>query len=102
MHVAPIDRVKLDRNSTFRYRYWLVIGDETEIASRLDALWKKYSTEQSQLVDASDDVETSQHYVSPGVHYLINPNTEFGGRVACGLNDQSADFFVNAGFGWMF
>ncbi|MCM2374764.1 hypothetical protein [Aporhodopirellula aestuarii] len=53
MHVAPIDRVKLGRDSTFRYRYWLVVGDKAEIAQRLDALWAKYSTEQSQLVKLS-------------------------------------------------
>ncbi|MGB7326003.1 MAG: hypothetical protein WBD31_14110 [Rubripirellula sp.] len=50
MHVAPIDRVLLGRKSTFRYRYWLVLGDETEIASRLDTLSQKYADEQSQLV----------------------------------------------------
>jgi hypothetical protein len=53
MHVAPIDRVLLGHNSTFRYRYWLIVGNENEIALRLDALWTKYSAEQSQLVEPS-------------------------------------------------
>ncbi len=46
MHVAPINRVRLSRKSTFRYRYWLVVGDEADIASRLDTLCAKYSDEQ--------------------------------------------------------
>ena len=54
MHVAPVDRVLLGRRSTYRYRYWLVVGDETEIASRLDKLWAKYSAEQSELIDRSN------------------------------------------------
>ena len=54
MHVAPIDRVPLGRKTTFRYRYWLIVGNESEIASRLDALWTKYSSEKSQLVDPSN------------------------------------------------
>ncbi len=60
MHVAPIDRVKIGHNSTFRYRYWLVIGNETEIASQLDSLWTKYSAERSQLVESSEDAKTSR------------------------------------------
>lgn len=51
MHVAPVDRVLLGRNSTFRYRYWLIVGNKTEIASRLDTLWTKYSAEKSQLTE---------------------------------------------------
>ncbi len=51
MHVAPIGRVLLARKSTFRYRYWLVVGDQTEVAARLDALWTKYHDEKFQLVE---------------------------------------------------
>ena len=49
MHVAPIDRILLGPKSTYRYRYWLVVGDQATIADRLDSLWKKYSTEQAEL-----------------------------------------------------
>jgi hypothetical protein len=42
------------------------------------------------------------HYISPGVHYLLTPDFEFGVRVGWGLNDQSARFFTNVGFGWRF
>jgi len=51
MHVAPIDRVNLGPKSTFRYRYWLVVGNETQLAARLDALWKKYSDEHAELTN---------------------------------------------------
>jgi hypothetical protein len=51
MHVAPIDRVNLGPTSTYRYRYWLVVGTEAEIAARLDALWKKYSAERATLTN---------------------------------------------------
>jgi hypothetical protein len=50
MHVAPIDRVRLGHQSTFRYRYWLVVGNESELAERLDTLWKNYSSETSQVL----------------------------------------------------
>lgn len=45
---------------------------------------------------------TEQHYISPGVHYLITENFEVGIRVGWGLNDQAAKFFSNVGFGWQF
>lgn len=46
--------------------------------------------------------EFTQHYFSPGVHYLVTENLEVGVRVGWGLNDQSSPFFVNAGLGWRF
>ncbi|WP_442505929.1 hypothetical protein SH528x_004746 [Novipirellula sp. SH528] len=49
MHVAPIDRVLLSAKSAYRYRYWLVVGDEATIANRLDSLWERYSNEQAEL-----------------------------------------------------
>ncbi|QEG37662.1 transporter [Bythopirellula goksoeyrii] len=46
--------------------------------------------------------ETTQHFFSPGAHYLINPNLEVGVRVGWGLNDEAPNFFSNAGFGWRY
>jgi hypothetical protein len=46
--------------------------------------------------------EFTQHYFSPGVHYLVTENLELGIRVGWGLNDQSSPFFANAGLGWRF
>jgi hypothetical protein len=51
MHMAPIERVNLGPKSTYRYRYWLVVGTEEQITARLDVLWKKYSTERAELCD---------------------------------------------------
>ena len=49
MHVAPIDQVKLGPASTYRYRYWLVVGTAEEIAARLDELWLRYAAERADL-----------------------------------------------------
>jgi hypothetical protein len=51
MHVAPIASVKLAPQCTFRYRYWLVLGDEAAIAESLDWLWGKYAEERAQLIE---------------------------------------------------
>jgi hypothetical protein len=51
MHVAPIARVQLGSKSTYRFRYWLVVGNAQQIAARLDALWSKYSAEQVELIN---------------------------------------------------
>jgi hypothetical protein len=42
------------------------------------------------------------NYFSPGMRYLVTPDLEIGARVGWGLNEQSARFFMNAGFGWQF
>jgi arylsulfatase A-like enzyme len=49
MHIAPIDRAALKHRSTYRYRYWLVVGSEPEIAERLDSLRKLAWNEKSEL-----------------------------------------------------
>lgn len=51
VHVAPIDRVNLGPKSTLRYRYWIVVGTEDQLAARLDSLWKKYSAERAELTN---------------------------------------------------
>ena len=48
-HLAPVARVNLGPTSTLTYRYWLIVGNEKEISSALDLLWKKYSTERFSL-----------------------------------------------------
>ncbi len=49
MHVAPIDRVQLGPQSTYRYRYWLIVGDAPSIAASLDSLWAKYANERADV-----------------------------------------------------
>lgn len=51
MHMAPIDRVNLGPKSTYRYRYWMVVGTEAQLAARLETLWKKYSAERTELTN---------------------------------------------------
>lgn len=46
--------------------------------------------------------DSTQHYFSPGIHYLVNQDLEVGIRVGWGLNTQSANFFSNVGLGWRF
>lgn len=43
--------------------------------------------------------ETTQHFISPGAHYLISKDTEIGMRCGWGLNEQSPEFFSNFGIG---
>jgi len=43
--------------------------------------------------------ETNGQYFSPGIHYLISPDFEFGVRVGWGLNSDAANSFTNVGFG---
>jgi hypothetical protein len=45
MHVAPLATVSLGPTSTFRYRYWLVVGTAASMPRDLDALWEKYGAE---------------------------------------------------------
>jgi hypothetical protein len=51
VHVAPVDRVNLGPKSTYRFRYWLIVGTEPQLAARLDELLKKYSGERAELTD---------------------------------------------------
>lgn len=46
----PKNTVNLDPRSTYRYRYWLIVGTEDEIATRLDALWEKHRHETGELI----------------------------------------------------
>ena len=49
VHVAPIVKVNMGPTSTLRYRYWLIVGTESEISSRLETLWTRYSAERVEL-----------------------------------------------------
>jgi hypothetical protein len=54
------------------------------------------------LISQGKESNFTRQYLSPGFRYLITENLEVGVRVGWGLNDQSARFFSNAGFGWRF
>lgn len=46
--------------------------------------------------------EYQQHYVGPGIHFLITPDIEIGSRVFWGLGQDSADFTCLSGVGLRF
>lgn len=46
--------------------------------------------------------DTTRAFLSPGGRYLITPNFEYGLRLGWGISYDSANFFVNTGFGWRF
>ena len=51
IHVAPIALVSLGPKSIYRYRYWLLVGTERELAASLDGLWGKYAPERAELTN---------------------------------------------------
>jgi hypothetical protein len=60
VHMAPIVRVNMGPTSTLRYRYWLIVGNESEITERLDRLWAKYSDERVELSNPQPKPQTSE------------------------------------------
>ena len=60
VHIAPVTMIHLGPRSTYDYRYWLVVGDETQIASQLDYLWNKYSDERGVLTEATTSEDSGQ------------------------------------------
>ncbi|TWU41117.1 hypothetical protein [Novipirellula artificiosorum] len=40
--IAPIDRANLGPAASYRYRYWLLVGDASALAENLDALWDRH------------------------------------------------------------
>lgn len=51
MHVAPIGAAKLAPNSVLSFRYWIVVGDESEIAKSLNYLWNQYSNTKTKVTE---------------------------------------------------
>lgn len=60
--------------------------------------WKGH-VEYFGLMSDGRATESSQHFFSPGAHYLINEDVEMGFRVGWGLNTESPNFFSNVGLG---
>jgi hypothetical protein len=63
--------------------------------------WKAHAEYFGIFSDGRED-ESTQHFFSPGAHYLVTPNLEIGCRVGWGLNGQAPNFFSNAGIGWRY
>lgn len=51
IHVAPISKAALGPQSTYRYRYWMILGSEDQVAARLDDLREKYAAERATLTN---------------------------------------------------
>lgn len=81
-----------------RFNQW---APSTVLKVPLGEKWSVHA-EYFGILSADKEQEFTQHYFSPGAHYLVTENFEIGVRVGWGLNDQSARFFSNVGLGWRF
>jgi len=95
-------------DSAIRYSTAGELGDDfnvwapsTVVKLAVGDRWKVHA-EYFGIFSSGRETETVQHYFSPGAHYLVTSDFEIGARVGWGLNDQAANFFANAGFGYRF
>jgi hypothetical protein len=95
-------------DSAIRYQASNVEGDQfnlwapsTVLKMPIGEKWKAHA-EYFGIYSDGRRSESSQHFFSPGAHYLITPNFEVGVRVGWGLNEQSPNFFSNLGVGARF
>jgi hypothetical protein len=65
-------------------------------------LWERFNVhaEYFGIFTTGKANDSNAQYFSPGLHYLVNRDFEVGFRLGWGLNDDAANFFVNAGIGW--
>ncbi|XZE22363.1 transporter [Pirellulaceae bacterium SH449] len=54
------------------------------------------------LLSRGREEEYRQHYLGPGMHFLVTPNMEIGTRLFWGLNEDAANFACNVGTGIRF
>lgn len=78
-----------------------VWAPSTVLKVPLGERWKTHVEYFGVFTDQRAD-ETVQHFVSPGVHYLLNEDLEIGVRVGWGLNDEAPRFFSNVGLGYRY
>ncbi len=81
-----------------RFNTW---SPSTVIKIPVGEKWKIHA-EYFSVTTSGRETEISQHFLSPGAHYLITRNLEIGLRVGWGLNEQSPNFFSNVGGGIRF
>jgi hypothetical protein len=84
--------------STFEEDNFGVWAPSSVIKVPLGEHWKAHA-EYFGIFSSGREEESSQHYFSPGAHYLVTSNLDVGLCVGWGLIDQAANFFANAGFG---
>ena len=56
-HIAPVAFINLGPQSTLTYRYWLIVGTQPEITTRLNQLWKKYQNEKITLTNPNNPAQ---------------------------------------------
>ena len=78
-----------------------VWSPSTVIKIPLGEKWKVHA-EYFGVFSEGREEESTQHFFSPGFHYLLSSNFEVGTRVGWGLNEQSPNFFSNIGLGVRF
>lgn len=78
-----------------------VWSPSTVIKIPLGEKWKVHA-EYFGVFSEGREEESTQHFFSPGFHYLLSKNFEVGTRVGWGLNEQSPNFFSNIGLGVRF
>lgn len=95
-------------NSAFRYGTGYDRSDflnqwspSTVLKIPLGEKWNVHA-EYFGIVSSHAERDFSLHFASFGGHVLLTPNLEVGIRFGFGLNEQSARFFNNIGFGWRF
>ena len=81
-----------------RFNVW---SPSTVVKVPLGEKWKAHA-EYFGVFSEGRARESTQHFFSPGIHYLVTRNLEIGVRVGWGLNDQSPQFFSNLGGGVRF
>ncbi len=87
--------------NSFEGDHFNVWSPSTVLKVPIGQRWKAHA-EYFGVFSEGRDKESTQHFFSPGVHYLISQDLEVGTRVGWGLNDQSPDFFSNIGIGVRF
>lgn len=55
VHIAPLATATFEPRALLRYRYWLVVGSEHELAAGLDALWAAHADERLDLGQAAQE-----------------------------------------------
>jgi hypothetical protein len=91
-------RYGMNNNLTDDFNQW---APSTVLKIPLGQRWN-FHTEYFGIVTSGRTPSSSQQYISFGGHVLLTPNFELGGRFGFGLNDETAKFFNNIGFGWRF
>lgn len=95
-------------DTAMRYGYDSVAGDHfnawlpsTVLKFPLGERWTGHAEYFGIFTDGFER-DSTKHYFSPGVHYLVTNDLEVGVRVGWGLNEQTSHFFSNIGFGWRY